>query len=58
MKITKKIDSNSYLVEWKYKDFLRVGHEFQGATIIKLEQYDYLKSEYVKVTVKETRYSI
>lgn len=57
MKVT-KLGSDCYLVEWKYKDFLRIGHEFQGSTIIKLEQYEYLTGKYVKVTVQEVRYSI
>jgi len=53
-----KVDSNCYLVEWKYKDFLRVGHEFQGSTIVRLEKYDQLNQEYVKVTVEDPDYKI
>lgn len=44
-----KVEENIYLVEWKYKDFLRIGHEFQGKTIVKLEKTEYAKEDYIKV---------
>jgi hypothetical protein len=47
-----KIDENCFLVEWKYKEFLRIGYEFQGKTIIKLEKFEHLRGEYVKVTTE------
>ena len=53
-----KVDHRCYLVEWKYKDFLRVGHQFQGQTILKLERYEQFGSDYVKVTVEATEYKI
>lgn len=53
-----KVDARCYLVEWKYKDFLRIGHEFQGGTILKLEKYEQLGSEYIRVTVEPTEYKI
>lgn len=45
-----KVEENIYLVEWKYKDFLRLGFEFQKSTIIKLEKIEHAKTEYVRVT--------
>lgn len=36
-------------MEWKYRDFLRLGHEFQGGKIAKLERYKSLGSDYVRV---------
>ena len=57
MKVT-KFGSDGYLVEWKYKDFLKIGCEFKGATIIKLEEYEYATAKYVKVTVQDPKYSI
>ena len=53
-----KVEPNCYLVEWKYKDFLRIGCEFQGATITKLERYQNLGSEYVRVVVEQPDYKI
>lgn len=53
-----KVEPNCYLVEWKYKDFLRIGCEFQGATITKLEKYQNLGSEYVRVVVEQPDYKI
>jgi hypothetical protein len=53
-----KVDSRCYLVEWKYKDFLRIGHQFQGATIIRLERQEQLGSDYIRVTVETTEYKI
>lgn len=44
-----RVESSCYLVEWKYRDFLRLGHEFQGGTIIRLERFDHFGSDYVKV---------
>jgi hypothetical protein len=44
-----KLESNLYLVEWKYKDFLRIGYEFQGETIIKLEKEERFNKDYIKV---------
>ena len=44
-----KLEENLYLVEWKYKDFLKIGHEFQGKTIIKLEKFEYVSKDYVRV---------
>ena len=45
-----KFGQNCYLVEWEYKDFLRIGHSFQNETIIKLEKINELKKDYIKVT--------
>lgn len=42
---------NCYLVEWKYKDFLRMGHDFQGNSIVKLEKIIHFEKDYVRVTV-------
>jgi hypothetical protein len=53
-----KVDQRTFLVEWKYKDFLRIGYEFQGSTIVRLERYDHLKSDYVRVTVEPSDYKI
>lgn len=53
-----KVDSRCYLVEWKYKDFLRVGHEFQGFAISKLEKVDHHGADYIRVTVESTNYKI
>lgn len=48
-----KCGENCYLVEWEYKDFLRIGHIFQNETIIKLEKVNELNKEYVRVgTIK------
>lgn len=47
-----KLEENLYLVEWKYKDFLKIGHEFQGKTIIKLEKIKYVSKEYVRVVTE------
>lgn len=44
-----KVDSTCYLVGWKYRDFLRLGHDFQGGTIARLERYSNLGSDYVRV---------
>lgn len=52
------VDSRTFLVEWKYKDFLRIGHLFQGATIVRLERYEHLGSDYVKVIVEPSDYKI
>lgn len=53
-----KVDGKHYLVEWKYKDFLRIGHQFQGSTIVGLERWGHLGEEYVRVKVEETNYKI
>lgn len=53
-----KVDPTCYLVEWKYKDFLRLGHQFNGSTIVKLEKNDQSGVEYVQVTVEKTEYKI
>lgn len=53
-----KLDSNCFLVEYKYKDFLRIGHEFQGGSIVKLEKADHFGSSHVKVHIVETNYKI
>lgn len=53
-----KVDPRCYLVEWKYKDFLRVGYQFQDSTIIKLEKHEHLGSQYIRVTVETTEYKI
>jgi hypothetical protein len=53
-----KVDDNCSLVEWKYKDFLKIGGNFQGSTIIKLERHEYMKSEYVKVVTEKCNYKI
>lgn len=53
-----KIDTRTFLVDWKYKDFLRLGYEFQGATIVRLERTEQLGGEYVQVTVEEGGYKI
>ena len=53
-----KVDDNCSLVEWKYKDFLKIGGNFQGSTIIKLERHEYMKSEYVKVVTEKCNYRI
>jgi hypothetical protein len=45
-----KIEEDLYYIGWKYKDFLKIGHEFQGKTIIKLEKKEYLSKECVAVT--------
>jgi hypothetical protein len=44
-----KLEENLYLVEWKYKDFLKIGNEFQGETIVKLEKIEYVSKEFVRV---------
>jgi hypothetical protein len=44
-----KVDSSCYLVEWKYRDFLRIGYEFQGGTIVRLEKFDHFGSDYIRV---------
>lgn len=46
---TIKLEPNCYLVEWKYKDFIRIGYEFHGETIIKLEKQGIFDKEYVKI---------
>lgn len=53
-----KVDQNCCLVEWKYKDFLKIGGNFQGTTIVKLERYQHLGSDYVKVTTEQSDYKI
>ena len=53
-----KVDQNCCLVEWKYKDFLKIGGNFQGATIVKLERYQHLGSDYVKVMTEQGDYEI
>lgn len=53
-----KVDDGNYLVEWKYKDFLRIGHQFQGATIVRLERWAHVGEDYVRVTVEATNYKI
>lgn len=45
------LGENCYMVEWKYKDFLRMGHEFQSGTIVKLEKILHVGREYVKITI-------
>jgi hypothetical protein len=57
MRVT-PLDSRTFLVEWNYKDFLRIGHLFQGATIVRLERYGHLGADYVKVTVEPSEYKI
>jgi hypothetical protein len=52
------VDSRTFLVEWKYKDFLRIGYLFQGATIVRLERYEHLGADYVKVIVEPSDYKI
>jgi hypothetical protein len=44
-----KVDANCYLVEWKYRDFLRLGRDFQGGVIVRLERFDKLGAKYVRV---------
>jgi hypothetical protein len=44
-----RVDPSCYLVEWKYRDFLRLGYEFQGGTILRLERFDHGGSDYVRV---------
>lgn len=44
-----KVDQSCYLVDWKYRDFLRLGYDFQGGKIVKLERYKSLGSDYVRV---------
>lgn len=53
-----RVDKNFCLVEWKYKDFLKIGCNFQGSTIVKLERYDHLGSDYVKVVTEDSEYKI
>lgn len=53
-----KFGKDCYLVDWKYKDFLRVGHEFQGGVIVKLEKSDHFGSDCVLVTVENVKYQI
>ena len=53
-----KLDSTCFLVEYKYKDFLRIGYEFQGGTIIKLEKIDHFGSSHVKVHIVGTNHKI
>ena len=53
-----EIDARTFLVEWKYKDFLRVGHLFQGATIVRIERYDHFGVDYVRVAVEPSEYKI
>lgn len=53
-----KVDHRCYLVEWKYKDFLRVGHEFQGSTITRLERFEHHGADYIRVTVEASEYKI
>lgn len=50
MKIS-QIDKKNFLVEWKYKDFLKLGNEFRSAEIVKLERYEFMGKVYAKVTV-------
>ncbi len=57
MQVT-QVDSRSYLVDWKYKDLLRVGHEFKGFTICKLERYEHHGAICIRVTVESTNYKI
>lgn len=52
------VDTRTFLVEWKYKDFLRIGHLFQGSTIVRLEQYEHLGADYIRVTVEPSEYKI
>ncbi len=47
-----RLDSRTFLVEWKYKDFLRIGHLFQGATIVGLERCGNNGADYVRVRVE------
>lgn len=53
-----KVDAGCYLVEWKYKDFLRIGHEFQGGAITRLERYEHHGADYIRVTVASADYKI
>lgn len=53
-----KIGDGCYLVDWRYKDFLRIGHEFQGAVIVKLERRENFGADYVMVTVENVKYQI
>lgn len=53
-----KVDPTCYLVEWKYKDFLHLGHQFKGDTIVRLERHDHGGGEYVRVTVERAEYKI
>lgn len=48
-----KLEENTFLVEWKYKDFLKIGHEFQSKTIIKLEKIEYASKDYVRVITEK-----
>jgi len=48
-----KIEENTYLVEWKYKDFLKIGHEFQGKTIVRLEKIEYVSKDFIKVMTEK-----
>lgn len=45
-----KVDPNRFLVEWKYRDFLRLGYQFQDGTIVRLERFDHRGVDYVMVS--------
>lgn len=53
-----RLDSRTFLVEWKYKDFLHVGHIFRGATIVRLERYEHLGADHVRVSVEPSDWKI
>jgi hypothetical protein len=53
-----KIGKDCYLVEWRYKDFLKIGHEFQGSVIVSLDRYDHGGGVYVRVIVDKVSYNI
>lgn len=53
-----KVDETCYLVEWKYKDFLRLGYQFHGGTIVRLERHDHSGLDYVRVIIEPTQYKI
>lgn len=50
---TIRVDDRNFLIEWKYKDFLRIGHEFQGRFVVKLECVEHLGADYVRITVDQ-----
>lgn len=53
-----RIENNCYLIEMKFSDLLKVGHEFQGETIVKIENVEKENIGYFKVTTQNPRYSI
>lgn len=53
-----KIDIGCYLVEYKYKDFLRIGYEFQRATIVSLDRYEHGGETYIRVKTEPSSYKI